>query len=136
MADSDMVEIVPGEYGSNVIANIDNKKREITFADVYGKKGKSFTIPNKADKLWYLLKMLIETASKDGATPMTEEFKNWEGLFYRRETKSGCSKDRKEELAMLKRHIKSCKKPGNRGLDVLKIVAEPIPIKRKKGKNC
>ena len=126
--------IKPGRYGASVISNVDSKEGIITFVGEYGKKGESFKIPPKANKLWAFLKLLIETESEDGSTTITNDFKTWNGLFDRKETKFGGqeTKRRKEELQKLKRHIKSCKGPGRRGLPMLKIVAKVSRSRAKK----
>lgn len=132
--DDDFANIKPGRYGSSVISNVDSKEGIITFVGEYGKKGESFKIPPKANKLWAFLKLLIETESEDGSTTITNDFKTWNGLFDRKETKFGGqeTKRRKEELQRLKRHIKSCKGPGRRGLPMLKIVAKVSRSRAKK----
>jgi hypothetical protein len=120
--------IVPGPYGSTVISNVDNEKRIITFVGERGRPGDSFKIPCRAEFLWTLLKMLIETKSKDGSTEIPESSNGWEGLFCRK------NKDAEEELKKLRRHIVSCKGVGERGPKVLKIVAKAQPKKQKKRK--
>ena len=116
--------ITPGEYGSKVVARVDSKKRTIVLVAKYGKKGKCFKVPPKSDKVWYFLKLLIETTAKDGATEMPEEFKYWHGLFRRaKKLEDGSSVPVKTDLDELKKHIVSCKGVGKRGLPILKIVA-------------